>query len=232
MISAASVPSIAALVVASLIASPTPPPGPEAPAPVGESSVQPQVREGSADDPENIRLQLDAAALWGIGGQMLLGGHLRLAALFEHWSTSRAFGTWDLGLAFAYHNEPTFLAPWLDRSQVDGAGHRILSLGHLGHTVHMGRRRRAALGLHVYGGWNVWRSDYSLRYPDEGVEGSAVVVRHRAIVGGELRFTYRLHEHLGLNLMLGAPAPTTSSYLITLLHVGAGLTFYLHGPNP
>lgn len=174
-----------------------------------------------------VHLQLDADATWGIGGQMFLGTQLRFAAVLEHWTTRRAIGTWDLGAAFAYQNEPTFLAPWIDRESIHGAGHRTVLAAHLGHTFHMGARRRFALGLYVYGGWNYWRSAYSVQYAQEGVSGSAVVARHSGVLGGELRLGYRFHRRVGVNLALGAPVPTTSSYAITLAHIGLGLTFHL-----
>jgi hypothetical protein len=202
---------IAPLVIAGLLAS-------EPPAPHVDE-------DGSKSN--RVHLQLDADATFGIGAQMFLGTQLRFAALLEHWATARALGTWDFAGSFAYQNEPTFLAPWIDPSQVTGAGHRLQLTASVGHTVHMGKRRRAALGLHVFGGWNQARSDYTVDYADEDVHGHAVVVHDRPIVGGELRFAYRFHERVGFNLMLGAPLPTASSYLITFGQVGVGLSFYL-----
>ena len=172
-------------------------------------------------------LQLDGVATWGIGSQMFLGTQLRFAALFEHWTTARALGSWDLGLNFAYQNEPMFLAPWIDPNEVSGAGHRTHLVASVGHSVHMGKRRRFALGLHAWGGWSHFRSDYSLEYANEGVSGSGVVTHNRAIVGGELRMAYRFHERVGLSAVISAPVPTESTYLISLAQVGLGLAFYL-----
>ena len=174
-----------------------------------------------------VHIQLDADATWGIGSQMFLGTQLHLVGVLEHWTTSRAIGTWDIGGNFAYQNEPTFLAPWIDTTQIHGAGHRVQLLASVGHTVHMGRRRRVALGLHAFGGWNVSRAVYSVEYVDEGVSGRGSSTFHRPIVGGELRFAYRFHDRVGLNLMMGAPLPTDSSYLLTLAHVGVGLSIFL-----
>jgi hypothetical protein len=176
---------------------------------------------------DRVHFQLDAAGLWGIGGQMFLGTQLRFAALFERWTTARATGTWDLGAAFAYHNEPVFLAPWLDAAQVTGANHRTVLVAHVGHSFHLGKRRRFALGLHGYGGWNYWRSAYTVEFPAEQVSGQAVVDRHLGVLGAELRLGYRVHERVGLNLVFGAPFPTASSYAITFAHAGLGLSFYL-----
>lgn len=176
---------------------------------------------------DRVHLQLDGDATWGVGSQMFLGSQVRFATVLEHWSTRRATGTWDLGAAFAYQNEPIFLAPFIDAERVDGAAHRVQVLAHLGHTFHVGKRRRVGLGLHAYGGWNYWRSAYRVSYPDVDVEGSDVVARHHAIVGGEIRLAYRVHERVGLNLIVGAPFPTASSYGITYGHLGVGLSFYL-----
>lgn len=195
-------------------------------APVAAASPAPHVAEDGSKS-GRVHLQLDSDAIWGIGGQMFLGAQLRLAAVLEHWTTARAIGTWDLGGAFAYQNEPTFLAPWIDREAIHGAGHRTTLVAHVGHTVHLGARRRFALGAHLYGGWNYWRSAYSVSYPAEEVSGSAVVDRHLAVVGGELRVGYRLHRRVGVNLAMGAPFPTASSYAITIAHLGLGLSFFL-----
>jgi hypothetical protein len=174
-----------------------------------------------------VHVQLDGDAIFGIGAQMFLGMQLHAAALVEHWTTRHAIGTWDFGGTFAYQNEAIFLAPFIDPDKVRGAGHRTQLLATAGHTVHMGNRRRVALGLHLFGGWNAWRSDYTVSYADEDVHGHGVVVRHRAVVGTEIRFAYRFHRNVGFNVIAGALMPTTSSYLITFGHMGVGLSFYL-----
>lgn len=204
---------------------------------MGALASAPGADQGRAEAPPHVaedgtrtrspHVQLDGVATWGIGSQMFLGTQLRLAALFEHWTSARALGSWDVGLDFAYQNEAIFLAPWMDPSEVSGATHRTQLVASVGHSVHMGKRRRFALGLHAWGGWTHRRSDYSLEYANEGVRGSAVVAHNRAIVGAELRLAYRLHERLGLSAIISAPAPTESSYLISLAQVGLGLSFYL-----
>ncbi|MCA9690156.1 MAG: hypothetical protein KC636_11145 [Myxococcales bacterium] len=181
--------------------------------------------DGSRSD--RVHLQLDSSALWGIGGQMFLGAQLRFAALFEHWTTRLALGTWDVGLAFAYQNEPLFLAFFVDNTGVSGATHRTQLVVHGGHTVHMGRRRRSALGLYLFGGWTAWRSAYTVSYPAEDVNASGAEVRHKPVAGGELRFVQRLHRRVGLNIVAGGVFPTASSYVITFGHIGVGLSFYL-----
>lgn len=175
----------------------------------------------------HAHLQLDTAATWGIGGQMFLGTNLQLSALFEHWATTKVLGTWDLGVVFAYQNEAIFLAPWLDAEQITGANHRIILAARVGHTLHMGQRRRFSVGLHAYAGLNHWRSAYSVRYEAEDVSGKAELHRSTGIVGGELRLGYRFHRNVGAHVLAGAPLPTHSSYVISLAQLGLGLSFYL-----
>ena len=158
---------------------------------------------------------------------MFLGTQIRTAALLEHWTTRRAIGTWDFAGIVEYGNEPRFLAPWIDPAQVRGAGHRLRLLGSVGHSVHMGKRRRAALGLHVYGGYNLWVTSYSVNYASEGVKGDATEAFHRPVVGGQLRFALRLHRNVGWSVAVDAPVPTTTGYIITLMQVATGLTIYL-----
>jgi hypothetical protein len=195
---------------------------------ISETSAPPvpHVAE-SGEKSDRVHLQMDTDATFGIGGQMFLGGQFRLAASLEHWTTSRALGTWDFGGEFGYHNEPVFMAPWIDRSEIRGATHRLQLLASVGHSVHMGKRRRAALGLHVFGGWNHWVSSYAVDYAQEGVHGRAVVAKAKPVVGAELRFTYRFHRNVGVNAVFGAPFPTASSYAIGYGWVGAGLSFFL-----
>lgn len=174
-----------------------------------------------------VHVRLDTAATYGIGGQSFLGVDLKMSGYMPIWDTRLATGTFDAGLVLAYGNEPTFLAPWIDPSQVQGATHRISLLLRLGHTFHMGHRRRAALGFHLFGGLHEWVSSYSLHYANEGISGSATQKKSLLVTGGELDFAYRFSERVGLYLALSAPFPYQSSYAQTIFHVGAGLTFYL-----
>lgn len=175
---------------------------------------------------DHVNVQLDADALIGIGGQPFLGSGFRAVAMIPAWHSHRALGTWDLGGSFAYHNEPLFLL-FVDTHGARGANHRTVLAARVGHTVHMGKRRRTALGLDVYGGWNAWRSEYSFSYPGEGVAGSAVTVRHKPMIGAEMRLSQRLHRRVGLHFAVAGVAPTSSSFVITFTHVGVGLSFYL-----
>jgi hypothetical protein len=187
---------------------------------------EPHLREGGERE-HRLHLALDGDFTYGIGGQSTLGAQLHLTGYTAVWNTRHATGTIDVGLQFAYGNEPPALAPWLQGKDTDGAAHRIQALVTVGHTFHMGQRRRAAFGLHLFGGWNHWISSYSLRYPNENVSGSGTVVRDHFVTGAELKFSYRFSKHVGLNLVAGSPFPYQSSYVVGMFFVGAGLTFYL-----
>jgi hypothetical protein len=181
----------------------------------------------SPDGDRAVHVQLDTAATWGIGGQMFLGANAHGRALFPLWDGGGATGSLDLGLQLAYGNEATFLAPWIDRDHVRGAGQRVQAVLTLGHTFHAGKQRRTGVGLHAFVGLNHWRSAYSLEIPEVDVSGSAVVSRNLPVVGGQLTVSQRLSKHVGLNLVISAPFPTASSYAITLASIGLGPTFYL-----
>jgi hypothetical protein len=103
-------------------------------------------------------------------------------------------------------------SPASSASSAIRAGHPLVLAAHLGHTVHMSKRRRVALSLSAYAGLNHWRSSDSVSYADEDLSGSAVVSRNLPVVGGELRLGYRFHRRVGAQLVLGAPAPTATSY--------------------
>lgn len=204
----------------------TPPPAPVA----VEADPRPAVRAphllpGGLD--RRVHLRLDGDFIYGIGGQSFFGAQAHLLAYRGLWSTRHAIGSLDLGLRLAYGNEPTWAAPWIDREQVSGATHRVQALLTVGHSFHMGARRRAALGMHLHGGLNHWLSAYTLDYAREGVHGEARVRRNRFVTGAELSLAYRFSRHVGANVTLGGPFPYQSSYVVGMFFVGAGLSFYL-----
>ena len=214
----------AALVVGSPVEGPTE----EGPAQLSAAAAAPapHVPESGEKD-GRIHLPLSGAALYGIAGQSFLGANLRFNAGLPVWASARATGTFDFGAQFQYANEPTWLAPWLRGVDVEGATHRVVLAVTVGHTFHLGRRRRLSLGTHLYGGLNHWVSSYSLRYPDEGVEGSANVARSLFVGGGQLEFGYRFSRRVGMQVLLGAPFPINSSYAQGLFFAGLGLTVHL-----
>ena len=185
------------------------------------------IPSGGGEHGHPVHVRLDSAATYGIGGQSYLGIDLKMSGYLPVWDTRLGTGSIDAGVVLAYGNEPTWLAPWIDTSQVHGATHRISLLARLGHTFHIGVRRRAALGFHLFGGLHEWISAYSVNYQSEGISGSAALKRSLFVSGGELDFAYRFSDPVGLYLELSAPFPYQSSYAQTMFHVGAGLTFYL-----
>jgi hypothetical protein len=193
---------------------------------VAAAAQLPHMEEGGESE-RRLHLKLDAAFTYGIGGQSVLGAQVNFIGYAGLWNTRLATGSFDVGLQAAYGNEPPWLAPWLQGIDVSGANHRIQALVTLGHTFHMGARRRAALGFEVFGGWNHWISDFTLNYPKEGVSGRATLSRDHAILGGQLRFAYRFSRHVGFNLLAGGPFPIHSSYVVGMFSVGVGLSFYL-----
>lgn len=180
-----------------------------------------------AGERSHAHVRMDTDVLYGIGGQSFLGAGVDAIVDGAVWNTKRATGTLGGGLGFVYHNEPTFLAPWIDRDQVHGATHRMQVLAIAAHTIHIGKQRRFSLGMQVQGGWNHWRSDYRVDYAREHLAGRTVVERDTFVVGGQLNLAYRVSRHVGINAQLGGPFPTKSSYVNGMFQVGLGLTFYL-----
>ena len=189
-------------------------------------TAAPHIAEGG-ETARRLHLQLDGAFTFGIGGQSALGAQLHLTGLTALWNAGPATGSLDVGLQLAYGNEPPALAFWLAGVDAQGANHRVQAVATVGHTLHVGQQRRASLGLHVFAGWNHWRSAFTVRYPGEGVEGSATVSRDLFVSGAELKAAYRLSRRVGLHLVAGVPFPTASSYAIGLFFIGAGLSTYL-----
>lgn len=188
--------------------------------------VPPHIREGG-ETGHRLHFGLDTSFQFSIGGQMALGASVRGSGYAPIWNTRVATGTADVGVVLSYANEATALAPWLSGNDVTGAAHRIQLVASLGHTFHLGKRRRSSLGFHLYGGLNQWISSYEVNYANEGVRGAATVSRTKFVVGGELRYAYRISEYVGIHVAMGAPFPTESSYVNSLAHINAGLSFYL-----
>jgi hypothetical protein len=180
-----------------------------------------------AGEQSRAHVRMEGDVLYGIGGQSFLGGGLDAIVDARVWETRRATGTLGGGLGLVYHNEPTFLAPWIDRDLVHGATHRVQALAIAAHTIHIGKLRRFSFGVQLYGGLNHWRSDYRVDYAREHLAGRSVVERDTFVVGGQLRLGYRVARRVGLGLLLGGPFPTKSSYVNGMFQVGLGLTVYL-----
>jgi hypothetical protein len=186
---------------------------------------EPHLARGDSSSP--LHLRIDANFHYGIGGQSALGVLVNTTGYAAVWDDANATGSLDVGVMAFYANEPTALAPWLSGLDVDGAGHRFQLLATVGHSFHMLDDRSLVLGLHVYAGWNAWVSDYAVTYPNENVRGSATVTRHHFVGGGMLALAYRFSERVGIDLALGGPFPTTSSYVIGMFFVSAGVSIFV-----
>lgn len=192
----------------------------------GEPRPAPHMPESGGKD-GRIHLQLDRDVTFGVGGQMAMGANTGLTASLAVWDAGRATGAFEFGTMFRYSNEPTWLAPWIDRTKIEGSNHRIDWVATAGHGFWMGKRRRFYLGTHLYAGWNYWLSQYKVRYPDEAVSGSAKIARSHVAVGAQLGFAYRFSKRWGIHVLVGGPFPTASSYAIGLVFGGIGLTLHL-----
>lgn len=193
---------------------------------IQDAAPAPQLPESGGKD-ARLHLQLNGAATFSIGGQMALGGSLNLTASYAIWDAGRATGAFEFGTQLQYANEPTWLAPWVDDTQISGASHRIDWVLTAGHGFWMGKRRRVYLGTHLYGGWNHWRSSYAVDYASEAVNGRATVARNHFVAGAQLGLGYRVSERIGVHMLIGGPFPIRSSYAIGMAFAGVGLTLHL-----
>lgn len=159
-----------------------------------------------------------------------LGGSLRLAAATRLWDTRRASGTFDGGLVLAYSRGGPALYPWIradpDVRQVGSDQGVMLALS-VGHTFHFGRRRRAALGVHLLAGVHVLHQRWRLEWLREGLSGQGRATHTEFTFGPEVDFHVRLSRRVGLNLVLGGVCTCLPSTAGSYVRAGAGLTFYL-----
>lgn len=176
--------------------------------------------------PKTPPLNVDADALftYGLGNGQSLGGGAHVMLSFPVWRTRHALGTIEAGASFGYQNEPLVLQPWAEPGTT-GTTHRIAFAATVGHSFRFGAGDRISFGVHVYTGGVHWISSYRVRYVTGGVEGDGSITTTVPDVGAIVRFTYRPHPVVGLNVQLAAPfygiSPDTVVGLFTL---GAGVT--------
>jgi hypothetical protein len=194
-------------------------------APASASEPAPYIREGG-EPGHRLHLALRTTFLYGTFSPAL-GGLVRLSGYTPVWNTGLGTGTLDVGVVVGYLQGNQVLYPWVSKSE-QGADHHVRLALSLGHTFHIGRQRRSALGLHVYGGLNIQRSDWTLLYEREMLQGSASATFVKLIFDPEIDYSYRFSRRVGLNLVVGGVCPCLSGTTGPLVHVGAGLTFNLH----
>ena len=187
------------------------------------------IPSGGGEHGHPVHVRLDSAATYGIGGQSYLGIDLKMSGYLPVWDTRLGTGSIDAGVVLAYGNEPTWLAPWIDTSQVQ-ATHRISLLARLGThfftSVSVAAPRSVSTRLAVFA---EWISAYSVNYQSEGISGSAALKRSLFVSGGELDFLRTVFRS-GRSVVSGTErtvSPIPVFYAQTMFHVGAGLTFYL-----
>jgi len=178
--------------------------------------------EAGADD--SVHLRFDTAAVWGIGSQMYLGAQLHTLLQFPAWDNGDATGTFDLSLRMHYGHEAMFLGPW--RTEERDQLNRFVGQIGVGTSFFMTSSRRVSLGIHVLAGWSHFNRYIVVDWPNENLFAKSHTAENRPIVSAEITLAYRFHDHVGINLTLGAPFPTDYTNMIGLAHVGLGLTFY------
>jgi hypothetical protein len=192
--------------------------------------ADPLIRAGGEHD-RRLLLSLRTTFLYGTFSPGL-GGQIQVAVGKPAWSTRRATGTLEAGVAVSYLAGAKLLYPWMTdapQTRVSGADHHLRLQLTLGHTFHLGRQRRSSLGVHVFVGVDHLRSQWTQTYEREGLHGSGTFSHDTFVFGPELSYAYRLTRRVSLNLLLGGtpPVPGLPGTPGSLLYAGAGLTVLL-----
>lgn len=189
-------------------------------------ALAPAAASTARADDRRLHATLDATATYGIGVYSALGVQLHGVGQLGAWEASRAAGSFDFGLVAGIQDEPQSLQ-YLSVRGLKNDAQRLNLWATLGHTFHLGRERRAGLGLHLFGGWtHVW-STASVDRPDLALRGAVADDYGVLNVGGMLKFDYRFSKYLGFTVQAVGPFPVQPSMVSTLFHVGIGLTGYI-----
>ena len=174
-----------------------------------------------------LHATVDATFTYGIGGYSALGAQLHGVGLVSIWNTRLATGTFNFGALVGFQDEPMALQYGIAPGQTNDA-QRLNLWVTIGHSFHMGVRRRASLGLHLFGGWtHVW-SQASLVRPDLGIDRQVSDNYGLLNSGTLLKFDYRFSKYVGISLQAAVPFwKVQPSYVATIFHVGVGITAYL-----
>lgn len=174
----------------------------------------------------HLHVTVDGTFTYGIGIYSAIGGQLHALGQETLWNTRLATGSFDFGVLVGLQDEPMAL-------QFGGAAGQTTSTQRLntwvtvGHTFHLGARRRSGLGLHLFGGWTqVWTSA-SVVNPDLGLNRQVSDAYGLWNSGAMLKYDYRFSRYVGLSLQAAVPFwGVQPSYVATIFHVGVGLTGY------
>jgi hypothetical protein len=177
--------------------------------------------------PGTLHLTTDATFTYGIGGYSALGAQLHAVGQLTIWNRSAASGSFDFGAALGFQDEPMALQYGVGKGQTNDA-QRLHTWATVGTTFHLGRQRRAGLGVHLFGGWTQMWSQARLVRPDLGIDRKLDDSYGVWTSGAMLKFDYRFSRHLGATVQAAVPCwGAQPSYVATIFHVGAGLTAYL-----
>lgn len=174
-----------------------------------------------------LHATVDATFTYGIGGYSALGAQVHGVGLVSLWNTRLATGTFSVGALVGLQNEPMALQYVVAPGQINDA-QRLHLWVTIGHTFHMGVRRRASLGLHLFGGWTHEWTQASLVRPDLGIDRQVRDNYGLFNSGTMLKFDYRFSKYIGLSLQAAVPFwKVQPSYVATIFHVGVGITAYV-----
>ena len=174
-----------------------------------------------------VHATVDATFTYGIGAYSALGAQVHGVGLVSIWNTRLATGTFNFGALVGFQDEPMALQYGTAPGQTNDAQRLNLWLT-VGHSFHLGVRRRASLGLHLFGGWTHVFSQASLVRPDLGIDRQVSDNYGLLNSGTLLKFDYRFSQYVGLSLQAAVPFwKVQPSYVATIFHVGVGLTAYL-----
>ncbi len=174
-----------------------------------------------------LHVTVDLIFTYGIGAYSALGAQTHALGQVSVWNTRHATGTFDFGVLLGAQREPMALQYGAAPGQTNDA-QRLNAWASIGHTLHLGARRRSGLGLHLFAGWtHVWSQakvvnaelaiDRRVR-DDYGLLNSGLM----------LKYDYRFSRYVGLRIEATAPFWSVQpSYVATIFHVGVGLTGYL-----
>jgi hypothetical protein len=172
-----------------------------------------------------LRTTVDATFTYGIGAWSALGGQLHAVEQARLWNTGAIAGSVDVGVVLGVQDEPQALQYAVAPGQSNDA-QRLHAWVTVGHTFHLGARRRVGLGLHLFNGWtHVW-SQAALRDPARAIDARRRDDYGLFDSGGMVKLDWRFSRYVGASLQGVAPWPFAPSYVNTLFHVGVGLTGY------
>lgn len=217
------------LVVALLVSAPVPRLARASDGPA-EALVTPFIAEGG-ESGHRVHLQMRTTALYSTFSPAL-GLSVRLDGQLPVWNTRLATGTFDFGVIASFAFGASVLYPWVTPSADEDHDENDLHvrlLATAGHTFHLGRSRRASLGVHLAAGPSLTYSYGKLVFLREHLSGSGSSTSVGLAWGPEVDFHYRFTRRVGINLLVGGAVPTA---LVggppgPLIHAGVGLTVYL-----